>query len=80
MLIGYMLMNYQCVVGFTNVGYFSGESELKYDEIDKLEEIDQSNSNEGKIISIKIILKNGKLYHDKIMLGEYIYLKNKIYG
>lgn len=77
-IVGYMLMNYQFIVGFGNIGYISGDGELCYDEIDKIEEIKRVQTADGILVYSKINLFDNKICYDKFLTDEYIFLVNKI--
>lgn len=77
-IIGYLLMNYQFIVGFGSVEYISGDGKLRYDEIEKMEEIKRVQTMDGILVYSKIKLFNGKACYDKFLMDEYIFLVNKI--
>lgn len=77
-IVGYMLMNYQFIVGFGNIGYISGDGKLCYDEIEKIEEIKRVQTANGMLVYSKITLFDNKVCYDKFLTDEYIFLFNKI--
>jgi hypothetical protein len=77
-IVGYMLMNYQFVVGFGNKGYISGDGSLYYDEIEKIEELKRLQTADGILVYSKIkLFENNKICYDKFLAEEYTFLVNK---
>lgn len=77
-IVGYMLMNYQFIVGFGEIGYISGDGKIFYEEIDKIEEIKRIQTADGTLVYTKINLFDNKVCYDKFLTEEYIFLVNKI--
>lgn len=77
-IVGYMVMNYQFIVGFGDKGYISGDGKLFYDEIDKVEEIKRVQTADGILVYTQINLLNNKVCFDKFLTDEYIFLVNKV--
>lgn len=77
-IVGYMLMNYQFIVGFGNREYISGDGKLCYGEIDKIEEIKRVQTMNGMLVYSKIKLFDNKICYDKFLVDEYMFLLNKI--
>lgn len=77
-ITGYMLMNYQFVVGFGTEYYVSGDGKLSYNEIKGIEEIKRIEAFEGTLVYAKIILVSDKICYDKFLIDEYTYLINMI--
>lgn len=77
-IVGYMVMNYQFIVGFGDKGYISGDGKLFYDEIDKVEEIKRVQTADGILVYTRINLLNNKVCFDKFLTDEYIFLVNKV--
>jgi hypothetical protein len=74
-----MLMNYQFIVGFGNRGYISGDGNLYYDEIEKIEELKRLQTVDGILVYSKIkLFDNNKICYDKLLADEYTFLVNKI--
>ncbi len=77
-IVGYMLMNYQFIVGFGQKYYVSGDGKLRYDEIKQIEDLKRIQAFEGILVYVKIILANSKVCYDKFLIDEYMYLMNQV--
>lgn len=77
-IVGFMLMNYQFIVGFGKTGYISGEGRLCYSEIDKIEEIKRVQTINGILVYSRITLFDNEVCYDKFLMEEYIFLVNRV--
>lgn len=78
LLIGYTLMNYNCVIFFCEDGYFTGSYYIPYTEISDITCIKEKVTQNG-LLYICRLEKNGEIIgYDRFVSYDYIVLKDKI--